>query len=87
MNEDEECGDGDVVALSTSSFNFLDPSHQLWALKLGFMVNTVHEIDSGDTLDKPTDDKDVGITTFDLREQLLSGCIAKIVCVHEGTLG
>ena len=51
------------------------------------MVNTVHEIDSGDTLDKPTDDKDVGITTFDLREQLLSGCIAEIVCVHEGTLG
>ena len=48
-----KCGDGDVVALSTSSFNFLDPSHQLWALKLGFMVNTVHEIDSGDTLDKP----------------------------------
>ena len=50
-------------------------------------MNTVHEIDSGDTLDKPTDDKDVGITTFDLREHLLSGCIAEIVCVHEGTLG
>ena len=48
-------------------------------------MNTVHEIDSGDTLDKPTDDKDVGITTFDLREQLLSGCIAKTVCVHGGT--